>query len=320
MRIFLAVFLIGIIIISGCTSGGKTAVKTPGVNSALASICKGTGEAKAYTVDLDGTLLQKAEATLALNSKCNLFTRCDLDIEEESKKFKLYALNADNATEKKIFGNVDFKAYIGLHAEQDGNGDTVLAIKDKKYPVKYTSANDMEVAGKALKISESVNLDGINLKYYDFKDNSPIFQVFGFEGKDVVAVIDDPELTKVFPDPNGLGGYSILIQINDETASNIRELVKNSAVVLSIGPQGQQANLKSRIYYYGNQDLLASANLPAALKTDPDINQITIFGIFENPSVAVYQFEWLTNGLKLYTYPPIKILETEKYDCRDVEK
>ena len=318
MKNFLAVlFLISIIAISGCAQKGAKPVNQTQQNNVLASMCKDTGKVNVYTLDSDGSVLQKAELILTLNSKCNLFAACDLDIERESQTFKLYALNANNETEKKIFGNLDFKAYIGLEAEADENNTTVFVFNGKPHPIKPINSNEIELDGKHLAKGENITIDGTGFKFYDFK-TAPVFQSLAFEGKDVVSVIDDPQLTRVFSDPGGIGSYSVLIELSDAAIKKIKDLVKDAPITLSIGQGSQQASIKARIYYYADGDLLASANLPAELKSRDDIKQLTILGVFASPKIAVRNFELLRNSLKLYGYPQIKILKTEQFDCRDV--
>lgn len=318
MRIFLAIFLLAIIIVSGCTTA-KTVNKTSDETRAIVdSLCKATGEVKAYSVDIEAPLLQQADAMLALNSKCSLFASCDIQVDKEKRVFVLYALNADNQTEKKIFGNVSFSAFVGIEGQNGATGDIFIFFRDKKYSITNPNGNGVDVDGRHVSIGQYIPLNGVSVKYYDFKGSLPIFQVFAFEGKDIAAVVEDTELTKVYRDPNGFGIYSILIQIKNEAASRLREYVKNSPSFISIGPNGQQASLRSRIYYYGEEgNLLASANLPAEIQTNPAIRELTILGIEQDPVSAVRQFELLRNGLKLYAYPEIKVLNTEKYDCRD---
>ncbi len=319
MKIVFAVFLLVVIVfISGCAQQQeKPATNEQPVSEALSFVCRGAGNATAYRLDSNADIVDKANSFFALNSKCNLFTKCDIAIENNTG-FVLYALNADNETEKKIFEDVNFKAYIGIEAYEDDNNKKVLTVIDKSYPVEYINSQAVIVDGKHIARNSKFDLNGIELKFYDFKI-APIFQALAFEGKDVIAVLDDPQLTRIFRDADGLGRYSILIQLSNESAKRLRDFVAELPVSLVFGSAGQQAaSLKAKIYYYDNDALLAYAPLPAELKTNQEANLLTIVGVFENPVVAVNQFEWLRNGLKLYGYPKIKIVSTKKFDCRDI--
>lgn len=308
--------LISIVLVSGCLQMPKPDLKKNISNtSSLIDMCSSGGKVTSFTIDPQGDSLSRIDAAKAFEGKCSAFARCEL--EPSYNLFKLYALSLSSENEKIILDKIDFKAYISIETEADESGNkTLLRIADRVYDVTNITNEGLTINGKWTKKGEEFQLENSTLNYHDNKEN-PIFLVLLIKGEDVKEVIDDPEHSRVNIDPNGIGSYSILIRFSADVSTRLYEIVKDMPIVIGYTQNGAQAVLNSKIYYYANNDFLASAPLPSLIAKDK-IDKIAIVGVGDTPDLASDVYKFISNSLKLYTFQEIKILKREQIDCRDV--
>ena len=314
-NILLAVFLIGVIAISGCSREiNTTGQPSQSSSSVLSEVCSaGAGNVTEYSFDVGGDGFERVDAATTLTAKCNVFSKCALS--NEKNIFNLYAKKQDS--EKNFFDRVNFTASVALIAETDEQNKTMLIVGNKTYSVKRNDSEmAVEIEGKTIRLGIETVLNGVNLKLYQYRDGVPLFLTPVIEENDIVNVDLASENTQVFKMPPSFGRFSIAVQISNSSAKKISNLVNSLQTVIDFN--SNEANLNAKIYYFVDKALLSIVQLPAKIKEIDKYPHIIIQGVEDTYLNAVKNFNWIKTGLKLQTYPEIKILKTKTIDCRDI--
>ncbi len=313
--------LVFILIISGCTQ--TTINKDSRQAKIVADVCGNSAEITAYTLDFQEGI--KTEAPQVFEAKCNIFTKCAIDY---NKTPLIYTKTVDDKTESKIFGDIDFKAYLTLEPELDGKNETSVILGGKEYKIKVIDNTNLIVDGITQIRDKDFTLGDYTLRFFDYQEG-PIFQALVMTTNDVLDVILDPEVTYLdTPDENGFVTYSVGVIYSNETRKKFIDLTKNMQISIVFRPTGpnstnltSERRLKSRLYYYAEGGLLSSVFLPVLLKEEGENigNSVTINARGSSLEFTTRQFKWLIYSLKLATFPEVKQVKKETVDCTQLK-
>ncbi len=323
-KFYIAFVLIAVVVLSGCTknttapNNTQTTLPVSNSSSTLADVCSGeAGEATKYVLGVDGEGLDRVDAIFFLASKCNVFARCKVD--SKDKIFNLYTKNMNAEDEKKLFRKINLTASIGLQTETDENNRTTLIVGNKTYDVmKFEANKSIRIEGKTIGLGGEIELNGYKFLFYQYRDmDEPWLNALIIETDDIKDVLVPSDNTQVYRTPEGFGRFSISVKISDNSAKRIADLVQNVPIIFDIS--AKEAKVKAKINYYADKYLLGTVQLPANIKEVAVEPYIIIQAVEDTYKEGVDKFNWLLTGLKLQIYPEIKILSTEKVDCRDAE-
>lgn len=212
-------------------------------------------------IELEEPTLKNAQIIVdVLSRRISSFglKEADFSIMQIDNKYyvKLALAEANESDLKEIIESEGvFEALIERDAKD------ALLINNKPYPINTINRSCIEIDNRQICINESLNIEGIEVRYYGETNDTHIFKIVAITGKDIVSLLRDVNHERIIPVPNGYQ-FQFGLMITQEAAERFAKITKDMNI--KIESNGQYLDKKLELYL--DKKIISNLSIAASLK------------------------------------------------------